>query len=143
MKLSSLKIGWVCGTLLVIAAPAAPLDGVVVIVNESVSVTNLSASALKDIYTAKTAYWDGGQAVTIAVLTDKTDAALKEVSGMDSSQFKTFWQRLTFSGRGKQPKKADNTAALVALVAATPGAVALVPANADLNGVKKLEIKQP
>ena len=79
--------------------------------------------------------------MVIAVLPDKTDAALKEVSGMDASQFKTFWQRLMFSGRGQQPRKADDAAALVALVASTKGAIALAPLDADLKGVKKLEVK--
>ena len=60
---------------------------------------------------------------------------------MDASQFKTFWQRMVFSGRGQQPKKADDAASLVALVASTKGAIALVPADADLKGVKKIEVK--
>ena len=138
---SFLKTSLVCLALLAGVAQSQALTGAVVIVNEGVSATSLSADALKDIYTGKTAYWEGGQSVTIAVLTDKTDAALKEVSGMDGSQFKTFWQRLAFSGRGQQPKKADDAAALVALVASTMGAIALVPADTALTGVKKIEIK--
>jgi hypothetical protein len=86
-------------------------------------------------------YWEGGQRVVITVLADKTDAALKEVSGMDASQFKTFWQRLAFSGRGQPPRKANDAASLVALVASTKGAIALVPADAELKGVKKIEVK--
>jgi ABC-type phosphate transport system substrate-binding protein len=120
---------------------ALALDGAVVIANSGVAVDSLSAEALKDIYTAKTKYWDGGQAVIIAVLPDKTDAALQQACGMDTSAFKTFWQRLAFSGRGQEPKKADNAAALVALVASTKGAIAIVPADAVLDGVKKIEIK--
>jgi hypothetical protein len=46
-----------------------------------------------------------------------------------------------FSGRGQQPKKADDATALVALVASTKGAIALAPLDADLKGVKKLEVK--
>jgi hypothetical protein len=75
------------------------------------------------------------------VLPDQADVALQQASGMNGSQFKTFWQRLTFSGRGSEPKKADNTAALVAMVAATKGAIALVPSNAVLKGVKTMESK--
>jgi len=141
MKSFSLKFGWLCVAFFAFALRAAALDGVVVIANEGVSASSLGAAELKDIYTGKTTYWQGGQAVVIVVLADKTDAALKEVSGMDASSFKTFWQRLAFSGRGQQPKKADDTAALVSLVASTKGAIALVPADADLKGVKKLELK--
>jgi ABC-type phosphate transport system substrate-binding protein len=108
---------------------ARALDGVIVIANEGVPASSLTAAALKDIYTAKTTYWDGGQSIIIALVPDKTDAGLQQASGMDASSFKTFWQRLAFSGRGQQPKKADDAAALVALVASTKGAIALVPAD--------------
>jgi ABC-type phosphate transport system substrate-binding protein len=141
MKTISLKIGLVCAALWAGVWPAAALEGAIVIANEGVPVSSLSADALKDIYNAKTTYWEGGQTVVIVVLADKTDAALKEASGMEASQFKTYWQRLAFSGRGKQPQKVDDTAALVAAVASTKGAIALVPADAELKGVKKIEVK--
>ena len=117
------------------------LDGAVVIANPGVAADSLTADGLKDIYTAKTKYWDGGQNIVIAVLPDKTDAALQQASGMEASQFKTFWQRLAFSGRGQEPKSAGDVAGLVSLVASTKGAIAIVPAEAALTGVKKIEIK--
>ena len=141
MNIISLKIGLVCALLLLGAVQAAPIGGSVVIANKDVPVDSLSATALKDIYTGKTAYWQGGQSVVIVVLSGKTDAALKEVSGMDASQFKTFWQRLVFSGRGQLPKKAEDADSLVALVAANKGAIALVPADAGLKDVKILDVK--
>ena len=61
--------------------------------------------------------------------------------GLATSAFKTCWHRLAFSGRGQAPKKADDTAAAVALVASTKGAICIVPADADLKGVKKIEVK--
>lgn len=145
MKSIFLKIGLVCALLFTGPLRAAAPDGVVIIANEGVPVDSISAAALKDIYIGRTTYWADGQSVTITVLddqiTDKTDAALAEVSGMDGSHFKTFWQRMVFSGRGQEPDKADDVAAVVAHVAATKGALAIVPADAGLKGVKKLEIK--
>ncbi len=119
---------------------ALALDGVVLVANESVPATSLTAAQIKDIFTGKTMYWDGGAAVVIAY-NEKTDAALQEVSGMNASAFKTHWQRLAFSGRGQPPKKADDAASTVAVVSATKGAIALVPADADLKGLKKIELK--
>lgn len=141
MKSKLFSFGLLCAVLCGGAFRARALDGVVVIANPGVSADSLTTDALKSIYTGKTMYWQGGQNIVIAVLNDKTDAALEEVSGMDASHFKTFWQRLAFSGRGQQPKNADDAASLVALVASTKGAIALVPADAVLNGVKKIEIK--
>ena len=77
----------------------------------------------------------------IVVLTEKTDAGLQDVTGMTASQFRTHWQRLAFSGRGKQPKEADTIEKLLSLVADNQGAVALVPAGTPLKGVKKLDLK--
>jgi ABC-type phosphate transport system substrate-binding protein len=123
------------------ATARAGLDGFIVIANESAPSASLTADQLKDMFTGKSMYWEGGAAVTIVYVGDKTDAALKEVSGMDSSAFKTFWQRLAFSGRGQAPKKADDAAGAVALVASTKGAICIVPADTELKGVKKIEVK--
>jgi ABC-type phosphate transport system substrate-binding protein len=141
MKSLPVKLGLLCAILCISSFRALALDGAVLIANPGVATDSLTADALKDIYTGKTKYWDGGQAVVIAVLPDKTDAALQQASGMDTSTFKTFWQRLAFSGRGSEPKKAEDAAAIVALVASTKGAVALVPADTALNGVKKIDVK--
>jgi ABC-type phosphate transport system substrate-binding protein len=143
--INSLKIGVICASLLIGALPAFALDGVAVIVNKSVAADSISMAALKDIYIGRTTYWADGQSVKLVILddqiTDKTDAAFEEISGMDARQIKTFWQRMVFSGRGQMPKEIGDTASLVAYVAATKGAIALVPANADLKDVKTLEVK--
>jgi len=141
MKNLLLKCGLLAALFVVGSFRSLALDGAVVIANSSVAADSLSADALKDIYNAKTKYWDGGQAIVIAVLPEKTDAALLQVSGMEAGAFKTFWQRLAFSGRGQQPKTADDAAALVALVASTKGAIAIVPADATLTGVKTIAVK--
>ena len=141
MKSYLAKIGLFAAVLLAGVLPVRALDGAIVIANPSLAADSLSADALKDVYTGKTKYWDGGQNIVIVVLNDKTDAALQQASGMEASQFKTFWQRLAFSGRGQEPKKADDAAAVVALVAATKGAIAIVPADTAATGVKKVDIK--
>ena len=145
MKIFFLKIGTACALLLACVLPAAALDGVVVIANISVPVDSIRAADLKDIYTGRTTYWQDGQSVGIVLLADetsgdKTGVALNEVSGMNASQFRTFWQRMVFSGRGQQPRKADNAASVVALVASTKGAIALVPSDIGLKGVKIIEV---
>jgi ABC-type phosphate transport system substrate-binding protein len=141
MKSKLIAFGLLVALLCLGAGRARALDGAVVIANSSIATDSLTANTLKDIYTGKTKYWEGGQAIVIVVLPDQTDGALQQVCGMDTSSFKTFWQRLVFSGRGQLPKKADDVATLMAMVASTKGAIALVPADAKLEGVKKLEMK--
>ena len=141
MKSYLAKIGLLLAVLLAGILPVRALDGAIVIANSGVAASSLSADALKDIYSGKTKYWDGGQNIVIVVVNDKTDAALQQASGMEASQFKTFWQRLAFSGRGQEPKRVDDAAAAVTLVAGTKGAIAIVPADTAVNGAKKIEIK--
>jgi hypothetical protein len=123
------------------ALRAGSSPGVVVIANEDLRQDHISAAALKNVYTGRTNYWEGGQIVVIAVLSGQTDDALNEVSGMDASQFRTFWQRLVFSGRGQEPRSVSDAGALVALVASTRGAIALAPVGLPLKGVKILEVQ--
>ena len=141
MKSYLTKVGLFAAVLLAGILPVRALDGAIVIANSSLAADSLTADALKEVYTGKTKYWDGGQNIVIVVLPDKTDAALQQASGMEASQFKTFWQRLAFSGRGQEPKHADDAAAVVALVASTKGAIAIVPADTAVAGVKKIEVK--
>jgi ABC-type phosphate transport system substrate-binding protein len=141
MKSFFQKMALAGAVLLAIVLPVAARDGSVIIANKSVPLDNLSAAALRNIYTGKTTYWPDGQSVVIAVQTEPADAAdttLKKISGMDASHFATFWQRMVFSGRGNEPKNAADAATLVAFVAATKGAIAVVPADADLKDVKNL-----
>jgi ABC-type phosphate transport system substrate-binding protein len=141
MKYIRLILGLLFALLPAGALHAGPLTGAVVIANESTPVDQISPASLKNLYTGRMNYWDGGQRVVIVVLADKTDQALSELTGMDPSQFRTFWQRLVFSGRGEEPRKAMDVGALVTAVASTRGAIALAPADAPLKGVKIVEVK--
>jgi ABC-type phosphate transport system substrate-binding protein len=136
-----MQLGLLVALLVASSVRVLALDDAVLIANPGVALDSLSAAELKNIYTDRTKYWDDGQAIIIVVLPDKTDVALQQASGMDGSQFKTFWQRLMFSGRGSEPKKAADAAALVALVASTKGAIAIAPADATLTGVKEITIQ--
>ena len=140
MKTRILKVATIAMIMITGAAAARALDGAV-IANESVPAASLSADDLKNILTGKTKYWDGGEAIVIVYVEKGADGPLKEASGKSPSAFKTFWQRLAFSGRGQAPKKAKDVAAAVALVSSTKGAMAVVTSDAPTDGVKKIEIQ--
>jgi ABC-type phosphate transport system substrate-binding protein len=141
MKTIFLKSLALSAVILLVGSTATKAQSVDVIANNSVAAASLDKAGLKDTLTGKTAYWPGGESVTIIVLEGKTDAGIEEMTGMSASAFKTFWQRLAFSGRGKQPKSADTVEKVMAMVAETKGAIALVPAGTAPAGVKKIEVK--
>jgi ABC-type phosphate transport system substrate-binding protein len=141
MKSLSSKLAIAFALLAAGTLRVAALDHGVVIASPDVPAAALTPAALKDILTGKTAYWEGGQAIVIVSLGEKSDAALQEACDMSAAQFKTFWQRLAFSGRGQQPKVADDADKAAALVAGLKGAIAIVPPDSKLTGVKKIDIK--
>ncbi len=129
------------GAVLFAAINVLGFDGIVV-VNDSVTLKEITPAQVKDILTGKTMYWEGGQSITLVVPGNSSDVAIQAASGMGPSQFRTHWQRLAFSGRGSQPKKTEDAAKAVAAVKASRGAFCIVPPGTDTTGVKKLELKK-
>ena len=118
---------------------ASAFDGLV-IAHESAPITRISKDELKNIFTGKTKYWEGGEAIVIIYVDKVADEVLQSACGMNSSAFKTFWQRLAFSGRATPPKKADDVAGAIALVKSTKGAIAVVPGNAAADGARQITV---
>lgn len=142
MNPRSLLAALAAGTLLLLGpARAAALDGFVVVAHPGVNTAQMDLAVVRDLFTGKKLYWDGGQAVILVLLAGRADDGIKAISGMNGAQLRTHWQRLAFSGRGQVPKRADSPAALISAVAATAGAVGVVPADTDLTGVKKIDLK--
>ncbi len=141
MNPNSLRTGLIFAWLLLAPLRAAPIEGAVIVANESVAIESISLAELRDLYTGRTAYWQGGESVVIVVLAERTDPVLKEISGMEPSQFRTFWQRMVFSGRGHQPKTATDAVGVATLIAANKGAIAIVPAETVPRGAKRLQLK--
>jgi hypothetical protein len=120
-----------------VSLSANSFGGGSIVINTS-NKTSLDSSSLGPILIGKKNFWDGGKEVLIAVLKGdaEADATLKEVTGMDGNRFKSHWQRLAFSGRGRMPKLFSDAAELVAYVSSNDGAIGIVPSSADASSVK-------
>ncbi len=68
---------------------------------------------------------------------------LKKYVKKSPAQFKTYWKKQVFTGKGKAPKSFKTEKALIAYVAKTKGAVGYVSKKAaeGAAGVKILEVK--
>ncbi|KGJ97620.1 phosphate ABC transporter substrate-binding protein [Colwellia psychrerythraea] len=60
----------------------------------------------------------------------------KKVLNKSSSQIKAYWSKRVFSGKGKPPTEVENDAAVLAFVAANPGAIGYVDAASVDASVK-------
>ncbi len=126
------------GASLLLASFAAAAPAVVANAQNAESV---DPAKLADLLVGKRKFWDNGSEVVIALLKDSPDAdsALQTLTSMDGDRFKSHWQRLAFSGRGRMPKTFDDADALLAFVKSNAGAIGILGDSADLAAVRKLD----
>ena len=116
---------------------------VAVIVSSNNSNSNISAADISKVFLGKSkSFPDGTQAIAI----DQNDnsAARDEfndkVLGKSSSQLKSYWSRLIFTGKGTPPKQVANDAAIKAAVAGNPAMIGYIDASA-VDGTVKVVAK--
>lgn len=112
-------------------------DPIVVIVNSSNPVDNLSMSELKKLFLSDRDRWDTGKSVApvmvVAGAPERT-AFLKIVCGMNDADFGKYFLQAAFTGKSATPpKEVSNSAALKSFVAISPGAIGFVKAQ-DFHG---------
>jgi hypothetical protein len=120
---------------------AAPLTAAVAIIQTGNVVTELERSRVRDLFLGRVCTWADGTPVTLILVADPTaDVALSAVVGRDRQRLLRGWKRLTFSGAGVMPQTAPSLAEAAAMVARTPGAIALAPAAVEVEGVRSLTL---
>lgn len=114
---------------------------IAIVVNNSVTVSDISSDIAANIFLGKVDELPGG---TRMVPIDQEDGQkaraefYSKVVKKDAAQLNAYWSRLIFTGKGEPPKKvADNTDVL-ALVAANPNIIGYVDASAVNSSVKVL-----
>jgi ABC-type phosphate transport system substrate-binding protein len=130
--------------LLLIALLIAPLTAaeVQVIANPGVTVAELSASDLKDIFLGnKTAV--GGAAVEPVLHNGGAthESFLQAYIGKSDMALRNHFKTLVFTGKGAQPKMFATDAEVLKYVMSTKGAIGYVSASADTGSAKKIQVK--
>jgi ABC-type phosphate transport system substrate-binding protein len=123
---------------MVAASPAeAAGDPIVVIVNKSNPVDNLSMEELKKLFLSDRSRWDTGKAVAPVILppgTPERTSFLKMVCGMSDAEMNKYFMQAAFTGKSATPpKQVSSSAALKAFVAESPGAIGFVK-GMDFHG---------
>ncbi len=125
------------GVLVIMASPA--LGGQVhVITGSSTSVDSIDEGTIGKIFLGKTKSLPNGSPVEFVVLKSGGvhEDFLKHFVKKSPSQFKTYWKKQVFTGKGKQPKSFDSEAELVAYVIGKSGVIGYVSAGTDAAGAK-------
>ena len=129
-----------------VAAPrvAPAQDGVRVIVNPATPASELTRDQVSRLFLKKVRHWSGGVPVAPVDLDDDspTRAAFsRAVHRRSVDLIRQYWEQQIFSGRNVPPPDKATDAAVVAFVRTTPGAIGYVSPDADVRGVKVVEIR--
>ena len=109
--------------------------------NKGLTGQSLDADSIKAVLLGKKATL-GDARVIIVIVKGSTgqEAFLKDHLGMNTDQFNTYWRRLFMTGGGSAPKNADSEEDAIKLLAATPGAIAIID-SAKADGLTVLAAK--
>jgi len=118
-------------------------NSIVVIVNASNPVDNLTVGELRQIFLSDHSKWGSGRAVATVMVTPGAPeriAFLKIVCGMNNADFNKYFLQASFTGKYSTPPKEVSTAQGVQkVVANSPGAIGFVKA-ADFNGAAEVKV---
>ena len=119
-------------TMLVLSQSA--FAEVAVIVN-SANNNNIDAKLVKKIYLGKTkAFSDGGKVKVYTLPSSQNDTEYfrKKALKKSNSQFKSYWSKLAFTGKGTPATELDTAAEIIAAIKKDPKAIGFVNSN-DVN----------
>jgi len=127
----------------VFTAANAAFAKIIVIANEDVSVSYLSASELKNVYLGKKSFWDSDVKIVLAVLVNGSihQSFLKENVGKTPEQFKNYWNKILYTGAGIPPTPLKTEAEMIEYIKKTRGAIGYVDSATPHEGVKVIEIR--
>ena len=95
--------------------------------NKGLTGQTLDADSIKAVLLGKKATLGDTRVVIVIIKgSDTQDSFLKDHVGMTTDQFNTYWRRLYMTGGGSAPKNVDSEDEAIAILAATPGAIAVV-----------------
>jgi len=110
------------------------VDGgpIVVIVNESNPVQNLSIADLRKIFLSDRSRWDTGKVIAPVIIAPgapERTAFLKTVCGMNNGDFGKYFVQAAFTGKDvTPPREVGSSRDVKGIVAASPGAIGFIRA---------------
>ena len=135
--------------MIAFSLPALAGDPIVVIVNGSNPVSDVSLSELKKLFMSDKSRWDTGKAVAPVMVTagqPERAAFLKAVCGMSDGDFSKYFMQAAFSGKDvTPPKEVASSQAVKNVVATSPGAIGFIKAaefhgDGSDGGVKSVKV---
>lgn len=119
-------------------------DAFKIIVHPENRIAAIDRGFLRNAFLKKTSSWGDRRTIRPIGLTPKFPERARFASVVlkkTTAQLKSYWSQQIFSGKGIPPPESDSVTRVVAYVLANRGAVAFVPADANVGKAKVIEIR--
>jgi len=118
-------------------------DDVLIVCNKSVPEDSLTKDVIQGIFLGEKSMWSDGSNIEFVMLGDDsiTRDFLRGYVGKTTSQFRTYWKKKVFTGRGKAPMSFDTSEALIEYIISTDGVIGYLPKGADNSRLKTMTVK--
>lgn len=116
----------------------ASMAEVSVIVNPA-NADALDEQAIKRIYLGKIKAFSNGENVTVLTLTDDapaTEQFRQTALNKSNSQFKSYWSKIAFTGKGTPPTEVASNAEMINAVKSDASSIGFIDSSAVTSDVK-------
>ncbi|MFH2065851.1 MAG: substrate-binding domain-containing protein [Pseudomonadota bacterium] len=114
---------------------------VLIIANNSVSQESLNKEDLQNIFLGKMAKWSDNTSIYFVTSENEVhEDFLKTYINRSSSQFRNYWRKMVFTGKGQKPKALNSDEEIIQFVSETSGAIGYVSTDAALKNVKTITV---
>ncbi len=118
---------------------ATALNAEIAVVVNSANNAKLSKDDIERIYLGKTKLFPGGQEADVVgqkVGTGITDEFTRKALNKSANQYKVYWSKRIFTGKGNAPKPMENDAEVIEYVVNNSNAIGYVDASKVNDSVK-------
>ena len=131
------------GLALILACTAARAQDVIIVVNPSISISQISPAEVRDLFTGvRSRFSDGSRAVPVTLRGGPAhEVFLLKYVGDNPDEFSARWRKAVFTGQGSMLKECSSESTLLEYVAGTPGAIGYVSRVTAEGSVKVLTVR--
>ncbi len=115
---------------------------VIIIANKDVQDSSLSIKDIKEIFLGKKVKWSDNQKVHFILSDDASlhEAFLDKYVKRSGKQFKMYWKKMVFSGKGKKPKTKSQVE-IIEYVKSTKGAIGYINTSTSEAGLTTISVQ--
>lgn len=115
---------------------------VVIIANTSVGDATLTKKGIRDIYLGKQVKWADGSKIYLSALkkSDIHKKFTKNYLSKNPAQFRMYWKKMVFTGKGRAPESYKSEADILKYVAETEGAIGYISSGISPEKVKLITV---